>query len=257
MSSADFVRQGERLDDLQNHGLMILQKVKGYRFGMDAVLLAHFARIPRGGQIADLGTGSGVLPLLMSQREPTARFFAFENQPELADMARRSVALNGLQDRIDVRCGDLRNAPDTLGPGSLDGIACNPPYGRRDTADASIRDARRQACHETDCSLRELAETCDTLLKNRGRLWLCFPAARMPELTDALRACRLEPKRARMVCARADIPPYLFLMEAVKNAKPSLLWLPTLTVCREDGTETEEIRRIYDPCAEEQIAKTV
>lgn len=246
MSNDVSLQQGERLDDLQNHGMKILQKVNGYRFSMDSVLLAHFARLSKNMRIADLGTGSGIIPLLMSQRETTARFLAFENQPEMADMARRSVLINGLEKQIRVYCDDLRNAPHLLGTGNMDGVVCNPPYGRRDgTADTSIRDARRLACMETDCNLRELAATCSALLKNHGRLSICFPVSRMPELTDVLRACRLEPKRARMVCARTEKPPYLLLLEAVKNAKPSLLWLPTLFVCQEDGTQTEEIERIY------------
>ena len=245
MSNDVSLRQEERLEDLQNHGMKILQKINGYRFSMDSVLLAHFARLSKNMQIADLGTGSGIIPLLMCQRETTARFFAFENQPEMADMAQRSVLMNGLEKKICVYCDDLRNAPDLLGTGNMDGVVCNPPYGRRDGTNPSIRDARRLACIETDCNLRELAATCSALLKNHGKLSICFPASRMPELTDVLRAGRLEPKRARMVCARTDKPPYLLLLEAVKNAKPSLLWLPTLFVCREDGTQTEEIERIY------------
>ncbi len=181
MSNDVSLQQGERLDDLQNHGMKILQKVNGYRFSMDSVLLAHFARLSKNMRIADLGTGSGIIPLLMSQRETTARFLAFENQPEMADMARRSVLINGLEKQIRVYCDDLRNAPHLLGTGNMDGVVCNPPYGRRDgTADTSIRDARRLACMETDCNLRELAATCSALLKNHGRLSICFPVSRMP-----------------------------------------------------------------------------
>lgn len=237
--------EDERLDDLQNNGLRILQKPNGFRFGMDAVLLAHFARLRPRDQVADMGTGTGVLTLLMSQAEPTARFFAFEWQPDMADMARRSVAINNLDNRISVYAEDLRRAADILGRESMDAVVCNPPYGKRGGTIVSRTDERLLACHETECELNEIIKACADVLKNHGRMWICFPAARALELTDGLRTCRLEPKQIRMVCAKASKPPYLLLVEAVKNAKPSLHWLPPLIVYHVDGTETDELRAIY------------
>ena len=111
MPNEQFCQPGERLDDLQNNGLKILQKPDGFRFGMDAVLLAHFARLRKRDTVADMGTGTGILPLLMSQSEPTARFYGFEWQADVADMARRSVAMNGLTERITIYDSDLRDAP--------------------------------------------------------------------------------------------------------------------------------------------------
>ncbi len=236
---------GERLDDLQNNGLFILQKNDGFRFGTDAVLLVHFARLRPRDRVADMGTGTGILPLLMSRTEPTARFFAFERQADMADMARRSVAGNGLAERITVYNADYRDAAATLGSGSVDAVVCNPPYGKTGGAAPDETEARRMACRETDGTLAELARACAAILVNRGRLWISFPAARLLELADALRAARLEPKRARLVCAKAGRPPYLALVEAVKNARPSLAWLPPLTVLDDNGRETDEIRAIY------------
>jgi tRNA1Val (adenine37-N6)-methyltransferase len=143
----DGCRADERLDDLKNNGLMILQKKNGVGFGMDAVLLAHFARLRPHDRVADLGTGTGVLSILMSRAEPTARFFAFEIQPELADMARRSVALNGLEDRIKVYDRDLREAAAMLGRESCTAVVCNPPYGRRGDTVASGTRSRLLARH--------------------------------------------------------------------------------------------------------------
>ncbi len=237
--------EDEQLDDLQNNGLKILQKKNGFRFGMDAILLKSFTRLRPRDQVADMGTGTGILPILMSALCPTARFHAFEWQADMADMARRSTALNGLTGRITIYAEDMRNAVKIVGPESMDAVVCNPPYGKRGGTIPSRTDARLLACHETDCGLQEVCDAAAAILKNQGRLWLCFPAPRALELMDALRKCRLEPKRLRMVCAKASKPPYLLLVEAVKNAKPSLLWLPPLIVYHEDGTETEELLDIY------------
>jgi tRNA1Val (adenine37-N6)-methyltransferase len=245
LSYSDCILPGERLDDLQNGGLRVLQKREGFRFGMDAVLLAHFSRLRPGDHVADMGTGTGILPLLMSAMEPTARFFAFEWQADLADMAARSVRLNGLEERICVYSEDYRNAARRLGAASMDAAVCNPPYGKRGSANPSATAARQLSRHETECTLVETAQACAAVLKNRGRLWMVFPAERLLELADALRQSRLEPKRLRMVCAQAGKAPYLALIEAVKNARPTLHWLPPLIVRREDGTETDEIREMY------------
>lgn len=245
MHSEDYRQPGERLDDLQNNGLHILQKPDGFRFGMDAVLLAHFARLRPRDTVADLGTGTGVLPLLMSQREPTARFHAFEWQADMADMARRSVRLNGLEARITIHDCDLREAPMLLGHESMDGVVCNPPYGKRGGVIVSETEAHLLARHETDCELNEILAAGSAILRNQGRFWVVFPAPRALELLDGLRACRLQPKRLRMVCAKASKAPYLLLVEAVKNARPMLTWLPPLVVYHEDGRETDELKAIY------------
>lgn len=245
MRSEDYLQAGERLDDLQNNGLRILQKPEGFRFGMDAVLLAHFARLRPRDKVADLGTGTGILPLLMSQAEPSAHFDAFEWQSDMADMAARSVQLNGLADRIAIHCDDLRNAPGLLGAERMDGVVCNPPYGKQGGAIPSATQARLLACHETQCPLAEILQAGATLLRNQGRFWMVLPTPRMLELLDGLRACRLQPKRLRMVCAKASKPPYLLLVEAVKNAKPMLAWLPPLIVYHQDGRETDELKAIY------------
>ena len=235
----------ERLDDLQNNGLRILQKPAAFCFGMDAVLLAHFATLRPRERIADMGTGTGILPLLMSQNEPTATFQAFEWQPDMADMARRSIALNSLSERITVHTADYRNAAAMVGHERMDGVVCNPPYGKRGSVLTSQTAAQSLARHEGDCTLTEIIAACAGLLRNQGRLWMVFPAARALELMDTLRQRRLEPKRVRMVCAMASKPPYLLLVEAMKNARPTLHWMPPLIIYQADGTETDELKTIY------------
>lgn len=239
------MKDGERVDDLQRNGLQIIQSPSSFRFGMDAVLLSDFTRLRPHDRVADLGTGTGILPLLLSQKEDTAVFEAVEIQPDMADMASRSVTLNGLKDRIHVHAMDMRKAYERFGRESMDAVVCNPPYGKKGGTLGSETSSVLIARHETDCTIEDVAASCSALLKNHGRLSIVFPAQRMLELCDALRKCRLEPKRIRLVCAHVDKPPYLVMVEAMKNAKPQLLWMPPLVVYHADGTETEEIMRIY------------
>ena len=245
LKTDDCARDGERWDDLQNNGLKILQKVDGFRFGMDSVLLADFTRLKPRETVADLGTGSAILPFLLSQKEKTACFHAFEWQAEIADMAARSVRFNGLDDRITVHCGDLRDADQILGKASVQAVVCNPPYGKKDTILPSESENKRLSKQETTCEITDILTAAASILKNQGRLYMVFPSHRMLELFDGMRQNRLEPKRLRMVYAKASKAPYLLLAEAIKNAKPMLHWQPPLIVYREDGRETEEIERIY------------
>jgi len=241
----EWIKENERIDDLQRNGLRIIQNPAAFRFGMDAVLLADFTRVRPRERIADMGTGTGILPLLLSQKDESCTFEAFELQPDMADMAQRSVCMNHLQERIRVHTADMRSAYQIIGYQSMDAVICNPPYGKRGGVLLNDSDSVATARHEGDCTIEDVAASCAAVLKNHGRLSIVFPAQRMLELCDALRGRRLEPKRIRMVCAHADKPPYLVMIEAMKNAKPHLLWMPPLIVYHPDGTETDEIKRIY------------
>ena len=245
LQSNVITRPDEQWDDLQNNGLWILQKKQGFRFGMDSVLLADFARIKPRETVVDLGTGSGILPMLLSQKQATACFHAFEWQTDIADMASRSVAHNGLDKRISVYCADLRAADTVLGKAVAHAVVCNPPYGKKDNVIESPNETKRLSKQETTCEIAEILGAGERLLKNQGRMYMVFPSHRMLELFDLMRERRLEPKRIRMVCGKASKAPYLLLVESIKNAKPMLHWLPPLIVHHEDGTETEEIKRIY------------
>lgn len=242
---SELLKPHERIDDLQRNGLRIIQNPDAFRFGMDAVLLADFTRLRPREQVADMGTGTGILPLLLSQKEESCTFDAFEIQPDMAEMAQRSVCLNGLQDRIRVHAADMRKAYEIVGRERMHAVICNPPYGKRGGTLTSETSSVSLARHEGDCTIEDVAASCSAVLRNHGRLNIVFPAQRMLELCDALRKYRLEPKRIRMVCAHADKPPYLVMVEAMKNAKPQLLWMPPLVVYHADGSETDEIKRIY------------
>lgn len=239
------MKPGERLDDLQYQGLRILQQEDGFRFGTDAVLLANFATLHPGDRVADLGSGTGIIALLMAGQEPTAKITAIELQEDMADMARRSVALNGLEDRLDVRCMDLREAPQRLGYNGFDLAVCNPPYSRRGTGPESQQDGRAIARHEVYCTARDVTRAAYGLLRYGGRLAMVYPADRIAQILEACTQERMEPKRLRLVHHSAGRPPILLLVEAVREGKQGLLWLPPLVLYDGQGHYTPEVRAIY------------
>lgn len=235
----------ERIDDLQLNHLHIIQSLNGFRFGMDAVILSDFARVRPREHVIDMGTGTGILPILMSAQREDAFFSAFEVQPQMADMAARSVQLNGLEERIRIYAEDMRNAARMLGYGCAHLVVSNPPYGKQGSTLKNSAGTVTIARHEEDINIDQWVAACAAVLRNMGRLCMVFPAQRLLELTDAFRSHRIEPKRIRMVYAKADRAPYLVLLEGMKNAKPGLLWMPPLVVYEADGRETAEIDRIY------------
>ena len=238
---------GERLDDLQCGGLMLIQRPDVFRFGTDSVLLADFAAPRKKDAAVDLGCGTGAIALLMAAHRPGLRVDAVELQPEVADMARRSVALNHMEDRVSVLTLDLREAWRALGVGQRSLVVCNPPYGRRGAALESAADAKRVARHEGDLTPDELARAAELLLKSGGRFCCVYPAPRAYELMRAMDAHRIAPKRVRTVHGVAGRPPKQVLIEGVRDGGEGLHWLPPLILRASDGSFTDEWHRIYDP----------
>lgn len=245
MDVSAMIRPGERLDDLQRGGLRILQKTDGFRFGTDAVLLADFAGVKRGERVADMGTGTGVLPLLLSARAAETTFDAFEIQEEIADMAARSVAINGLEGRIRVHRADCREAAQRIGHERCQLVVTNPPYTRGGAGLVSPQKSRALSRSDSGCTLEEWIAACGRVLQYGGRLCCVFPAPRFLELCDAMRSARMEPKRARFVVARETSSPKLVLVEGLKGGRPGLHVLPMLVTHDAQGGFTPEMRRIY------------
>lgn len=235
----------ERVDDLQFAGLRIIQKNSGFRFGMDAVLLADFARADAKARVADFGTGTGILPLLMHGRGKGAHFDALEIQQDMADMALRSVQMNGLQDSIRVHALSIADAEQVIPRGSLDAIVCNPPYGLPGTTLLNPSDTLRLARHQEDGGLQGWYRMAHRLLRGKGKFCMVYPAPRMLEAMDALQTAHLAPKRFRLIYPRADKAANLVLIEAMKDAKPMLHPEPPLIVYQPDGSMTDELKAIY------------
>ena len=238
------LKQGEHLDDLQN-GFFIIQGQKSFRYGIDAVLLSGYAKVKPGEKVLDLGTGTGILPILLAAKTPGRSFTGLEIQKESADMARRSVALNHLNDRLSIVQGDIREAVSIFGAASFDVAVSNPPYmiGRHGLTnpDPAVAIAR----HEILCSFRDIAEQTSRILTDRGRFYLIHRPFRLAEIMCTLKEYRLEPKRMRLVYPFADKEPNMVLLEACKNGNPRIRVEKPLIVYERPGVYTREIREIY------------
>ena len=246
MTAVDILlKEDESIDDLQLNGLKIIQSKTQFRFGMDAILLAHFAEIRPKDHVVDFGTGTAIIPLIMSQLEKSATFSAIEWQEKMAEIATRNIVMNELDERIQVFHADFRDAPDFLENKKVQVIVCNPPYGKLESTLKNPNNNISIARHEEQCSLSETLKSASNLLGYHGRMYIVFPAQRLLELCDEARKVKLEPKRLRFVCSKASKPPYLVLIEVMKQAKPMLKWLPPLIVYNEDGSETTELKQIY------------
>lgn len=235
----------ERIDDLQRGGLRVIQRADAFRFGTDAVLLADFAAPRRHDRVCDLGTGTGIIPLLLYARENTISADAVEIQPDMADMAARSMAMNGLNEKIRVLSGDLRSIRTLLPHARYDLVTCNPPYGKAGGTLLNPDASKRLARHEESCAIEDVACAAAWLLQNGGRLCCVFPAARMIELSDAMRKYRMAPKRIRMVHSRVEKAAHLCLMEGMLDARPGLIIEPPLVIYDENNAYTPELWRIY------------
>lgn len=242
---SELVKSGETVDDLQN-GLYIIQKTVGFKFGSDAVLLADFARDMRAERCADLCTGSGIVPLLLSVKTKTARIDAVEIQADVADMAQRSVEYNGLSERIFIKNADLKDAPALYGKSVFDAVTCNPPYIKCGSAVKSGADNKLISCHEVMCTLDGVLSCAAALLKPGGRFFMVHRPSRLADIMCAMRQSRIEPKRMRLVCPMEGRAPNLALIEGMYGAGAELKNEPPLFAMNADGTETDEIKRIYN-----------
>ncbi len=236
---------GERIDDLQFMNLRVIQSSQAFRFGMDAVLLADFARARPHSRVCDLGTGTGILPLLLYGRIDSITCDAVEIQRDAAERAQRSMRLNGLENVITVHLRDLRQVREYLPHAAYDLVICNPPYSPREASLPSPKAALRTARQEGECTLEDVAAAACWLLKSRGRFSLMLPAHRLTDAFDTLRRYRLEPKRLRLVHAKANRPARLSLIEAMLDVNPGLIVDPPLIVKDAEGNDTEEVKRIY------------
>ena len=239
------LKEGERLDDLQRNGYWIIQNEKKFCFGMDAVLLSGFAVIRQGDRVLDIGTGTGIIPILLEARTEGEHFTGLEIQEESADMAARSVRINGLDEKIDIICDDINNAENLFEDGSFDAVTTNPPYmiGRH----GLTGDNREKAIarHEIYCTLEDIVREGSRLLKDKGRFYMVHRPFRLVEIFATLTKYRLEPKRLKLVYPFVDKEPNMVLIEALKGGNSRLTVEKPLIVYREPGVYTDEIYDIY------------
>jgi len=239
------LRSGERVDDLQRNNLKIIQNEEKFCFGMDAVLLSGFAKIKPGERVLDMGTGTGIIPILLSAKTEAEHLTALEIQEESADMARRSVAMNGLQEKINVVTGDIKEASVLFGKAVFDAVTCNPPY-MNDMHGLKNPDLPKAiARHEVLCSLEDVVREASAVLKPNGRFYMVHRPFRLAEIFAVCQKYKLEPKAMRLVHPFADKEPNMVLLECLKGGKSMIKIAPPLIVYKEPGVYTDEIYEVY------------
>lgn len=235
----------ERIDDLQIKGYKIIQDNRYFCFGMDAVLLSDFVRGKKSAKILDMGTGTGIIPILLEAKEKGTEFVGLEIQEESVSMAKRSVILNGLEDRIQIVHGDIKEASKLLKQNIFDIVTCNPPYMTNQHGLTNAEKAKSIARHEILCTLDDVIREGAKLVKERGSFYLIHRPFRLAEIIGKLLQYRLEPKRMRLVYPYIDREPNMVLIEAVKGGNSMIKIEPPLIVYEEDGKYTKEIFDIY------------
>lgn len=235
----------EHWDELVPGGLRIVYDDRQFRPGTDTFLLSSMPRLKPGLRVCDLGCGTGLLSLLLLQRQRELRVTGLELQKEAVRLALLAAEKNGLGDRLRVLRGDLREIRGLLPAGCFDLVVCNPPYYPPDSGKLAPDEARRRARGETDCSLEEVCRAAAWLLRWGGNFCLCHKPERLAELCCALRACGLEAKRLRLASRRGEEAPSLLLLEARRGGKPGLEILPPLLLQDGEGRPSEELDRIY------------
>jgi Predicted O-methyltransferase len=238
------LNQDEQIHDLQN-GLFIIQKANGFRFGTDAVLLSHFALIKRNYLIADLGCGTGIISLIVARLNDSCRIKAIEILEDMCDAARRSVILNGLEDRIEVLQGDVKDCCKMLGASAFDHVISNPPYYSENCGKTPGNANKLSSRTEKSMDIRDVCISAKKLLKSRGRLSLVYPAWKYNEAIDGMRQNSIEPKRVRFVHDTIKHPASIVLMDGVKQGGREMTVLPPLILNNLDGSHTEEWHQIY------------
>ena len=241
------LKENERIDDLEFKNLKIIQNKDGFCFGMDSVLLSDFAKeIKKNSRIADLGTGTGILPILLSGKTENTKIVGIEIQKEVSEMANRSILLNKLENRIQIICEDIKNLKAKYEQGTFDAIVTNPPYKKIGTGKINKKDKKIISRHEITANLEDFISISNYLLKDQGSIYMVHRPERIADIFVLLRKYKLEPKVLRLVYPNLEKSPNLILIKAVKNAKPFLKVEKPLIVYTSEGNYTEEIFKIYN-----------
>ncbi len=240
------LKPGERLDDLQINGYHIIQHPEKFCFGMDAVLLSSFAGCQPDSKVVDFGTGTGVIPILLTAKTKASHIDALEIQEESADMAQRSVQLNGLTDKIKIIQGDIKEASDLLGKASYDYVITNPPYMNNDHGLKNPELPKAIARHEILCSLEDVIREGACVLKPGGHFIMVHRPFRLIEIITCLTRYKLEPKRMRFVHPFTDKEPNMVLIDAVRGGNSMVKIESPLVIYATQGQYTQEILDIYN-----------
>lgn len=240
------LKENERIDDLEYKGLKIIQNKNGFCFGIDAVLLSDFAReIKKGSKVLDLGTGTGILGILLSKKTNLDKIIGVEIQTEVYDMACRSIKLNNLEDKFSVINEDIKNLDKLFKLQSFDAIVTNPPYKKNLTGLKNDTEYKVISRHEVKCNIEDVIKISSKLLKNNGKLYMVHRPERIKDIMVNLDKYKLQPKEIRFIYPYINKKPTMILIKAVKSAGDFLNVQEPFIVYNQDGTYTDEILKIY------------
>ena len=247
MRDLDFslVKDGETLDDLQLKDICIIQKREGFRFGIDAVLLANFANVKKKHKVMDLCTGTGIVPFIIKGKKEPEKIVGLEIQNKFVEMANRSIKINGFNDTMEFLHGDLKDKELLKSIGRFDVVTVNPPYKLEKSGIVNPNDKYAIARHEVMCNLDNVIEACRIVLKDNGRLYMVHRPERLADIFCIMRKYKIEPKRVQMVHPNTKKPANILLVEGQRDGGAYLKWEPPIYVYNDDGSFSKEINEIY------------
>ncbi len=240
------LKEDERIEDLQCKGLKIIQNKNWFCFGIDAVLLSNFCEFKKGAKVVDLGTGTGIIPLILHAKKNISLAIGIEIQQKVAEMAKRSVKMNELEDTIQILNADLKNITEHLKAHSFDGVVSNPPYKLANSGLKNPSDQKAISRHEVLCTLEDVIKNASLLLKQYGKFYMVHRPDRLVDIMCLLRQYKLEPKKIRFVHPKISEKPNMVLIQATKNGNKELRFDAPLYVYNENGEYTKEIHTIYE-----------
>ena len=240
------LNEDERLDDLQFKNLKIIQNRNRYCFSADAVLLSYFLQVGAKEKLLDIGTGSGIIAILAAAKYNPAKIYGVEIQKDQAEMAARSVELNGLSEKIEIINDSIQSVAAKGYLSGMDCICCNPPYKEIHSGETSANSSIAASRHELSLSLDELMESAEKILKFKGKFFMIHRADRIAEIIFQMKSRGIEPKEIRLVAPKENAAFHLVLIKGVKGGKPGVIWHKPLYIADRNGTETEEIKIIYN-----------
>ncbi|EKY27781.1 tRNA1(Val) (adenine(37)-N6)-methyltransferase [Clostridium celatum] len=239
------INNDESIDDLQLNGLRLIQKEKGFRFGVDAVLLSHFANIKKKHRVIDLCTGTGIVPFLVYGKYSPQEVIGLEIQEDMVEMANRSSILNNTEDKVKFINGDLKDKKIIDSIGKFDVVTVNPPYKLNNAGIVNPEDKLAIARHEIMCTLEDVIIASRRLLKDNGRMFIVHRPERLADIFGLMRKYKIEPKRVRMIQPNTKKAPNIVLVEGQRDGGAFLKWEEPLYVYDDNGNYSEEIDRIY------------
>ncbi len=241
------LKNNERIDDLEFDNLKIIQNIEGFRFGIDSVLLANFAKkIKRNSIVVDIGSGTGIISIILSKKANIKKIYGVEIQKEFADMSKRSIELNKLEDTIEIINDDIKNINTYIKNNTIDAIVTNPPYKKVKTGVVNENEKLLIARHEVKCNIKDIAEISTKLLKDKGEIYLVHKPERLVDIITSFRKNKLEVKEIRFIQSTIESKPNLVLVKAVKNGGEFLIVDKPLIIYKEKNVYSDEILEIYN-----------